>query len=251
MGKLDGKTALVTGGSRGIGKAIVTRLAHDGAKVAFVYQSNAEAANALVAELTAAGCTVEAHACDVKSKAAVDELVTKLVESWGRLDILVNNAGIVRDTLLAMMTEEQWREVLQTNLDSVFNFCQAVTRPMMSQRSGRIVNMSSVAANHGNKGQTNYAASKGGIEGFTRCLATELASRGVTVNAIAPGFIETDMTVAVRNAFEAEIKKKIPVRRLGQGTDIAGAVAFLVSDDASYMTGQVLTVDGGLSLGGF
>lgn len=248
---MDGKTALVTGGSRGIGKAIVTRLAHDGAKVAFVYQSNADAANALVAELTASGCTVEAHACDVKSKAAVDALVTKIVDAWGRLDILVNNAGIVRDTLLAMMTEEQWREVIQTNLDSVFNFCQAVTRPMMSQRSGRIVNMSSVAANHGNKGQTNYAASKGGIEGFTRCLATELASRGVTVNAIAPGFIETDMTVAVRNAFEAEIKKRIPLKRLGQGADIAGAVAFLVSDDASYMTGQVLTVDGGLSLGGF
>jgi 3-oxoacyl-[acyl-carrier protein] reductase len=251
MGKLDGKTALVTGGSRGIGKAIVTRLARDGAKVAFVYQSNADAANALVAELTAEGCQVEAHACDVKSKAAADALVTKIVEAWGRLDILVNNAGIVRDTLLAMMTEEQWREVLQTNLDSVFNFCQAVTRPMMSQRSGRIVNMSSVAANHGNKGQANYAASKGGIEGFTRCLATELASRGVTVNAIAPGFIETDMTVAVRNAFEGEIKKRIPLKRLGQGADIAGAVAFLVGDDASYMTGQVLTVDGGLSLGGF
>lgn len=249
--KLEGKTALVTGGSRGIGRAIVQALARAGAKVAFVYQSNAAAAEQLVTELKSTSTDVWGLQADVRSKSAADETVQKVIDKWGKLDILVNNAGVVRDTLLAMMTEEQWREVIDTNLSSVFNFCQAVTRPMMSARYGRIVNMSSVAAEVGNKGQTNYAASKGGVEGFTRCLAKELASRGVTVNAVAPGFIETDMTAAVRNAAEAEIKKAIPARRLGQPDDIAQAVLFLVGDGASYITGQVLKVDGGLTLGGF
>lgn len=249
--KLSGRTALVTGGSRGIGRAIVERLAADGARVAFVYQSNAQAANDLVAELAAKQLIAEAHQADVKDKAAADKVVETVLASHGKIDILVNNAGVIRDTLLAMMSFEQWQEVIQTNLTSVFNFCQAVTRPMMSARYGRIINMSSVAAEHGNKGQVNYAASKGGIDGLTRCLATELASRGVTVNAVAPGFIETDMTAAVRNAAEAEIKKRIPVRRLGKPEDIAQAVAFLASDEASYITGQVLRVDGGLTLGGF
>jgi 3-oxoacyl-[acyl-carrier protein] reductase len=248
---LSGKTALVTGGSRGIGRAIVQGLAQAGAKVAFVYQSNATAAEQLVAELTGAGAEVVAYQADVRTKAAADETVQKVLEKWGKIDILVNNAGIIRDTLLATMSAEQWSEVIDTNLSSVFNFCQAVTRPMMSARFGRIINMSSVAAEFGNKGQTNYAASKGGIEGFTRCLATELASRGVTVNAVAPGFIETDMTAAVRNAAESEIKKAIPARRLGKPEDIAQAVLFLAGDGASYITGQVLKVDGGLTLGGF
>lgn len=249
--KLAGRTALVTGGSRGIGRAIVQTLARQGAKVAFVYQTNAQAAEQLVAELQQEQLTVVAYAADVRNKASVDGVVEKVLESWGKLDILVNNAGVIRDTLLATMSEDQWRDVLETNLFSVFNFCQAVTRTMMSARYGRIVNMSSVAAEFGNKGQVNYAASKGGIDGLTRCLATELASRGVTVNAVAPGFIETDMTAAVRNAAEAEIKKQIPVRRLGKPEDIAHAVAFLVSDESSYITGQVLRVDGGLTLGGF
>ncbi len=249
--QLTGKTALVTGGSRGIGRAIVQTLAGEGARVAFVYQSNAQAAQDLVAELAREGLTATAHQADVRSKAAADALVARLCEEWGKLDILVNNAGVIRDTLLATMSEDQWSEVIATNLTSVFNFCQAVTRPMMSARYGRIVNMSSVAAEFGNKGQVNYAASKGGIDGLTRCLATELASRGVTVNAVAPGFIETDMTAAVRSAAEAEIKKRIPVRRLGKPEDIARAVAFLASDAASYITGQVLRVDGGLTLGGF
>lgn len=249
--RLEGKTALVTGGSRGIGRAIVQTLAREGAKVAFVYASNAASADSLVAELTGQGKTVVAYQCDVKKKDAVDAVVNKVVETWGKLDILVNNAGIIRDTLLAMMTSEQWQEVIDTNLTSVYNFCNAVTRPMMSARKGRIINMSSVAAEFGNKGQANYAASKGGIDGFTKCIATELASRGITVNAIAPGFIETDMTEAVRNAAEAEIKKRIPVRRLGKPEDIAEAVLFLASDQASYITGQVLRVDGGLTLGGF
>lgn len=248
---LAGKTALVTGGSRGIGRAIVQTLAHAGAKVAFVYQSNAAAAAELVAEMNAASCDVVGYQADVRSKASADETVQQVLEKWGKLDILVNNAGIIRDTLLAQMSEQQWEDVIDTNLSSVFNFCQAVTRPMMSARYGRIVNMSSVAAEFGNKGQTNYAASKGGVEGFTRCLAKELASRGVTVNAIAPGFIETDMTAAVRNAAESEIKKAIPARRLGRPDDIAQAVLFLVGDGASYITGQVLKVDGGLTLGGF
>ena len=249
--KLSGKTALVTGGSRGIGRAVVQTLAREGAQVAFVYQSNAQAAEQLVAELAQENLQVVAYQADVRSKEAADDVVKKVIDAWGKVDILVNNAGVIRDTLLATMTPEQWHEVIETNLTSVFNFCQAVTRPMMSARYGRIINMSSVASEFGNKGQVNYAASKGGIEGFTKCLATELASRGVTVNAVAPGFIATDMTVAVRNAAEAEIKKRIPVKRLGQPEDIAYAVAFFASDAASYVTGQVLRVDGGLTLGGF
>ena len=248
---LTGKTTLVTGGSRGIGRAVVEALARAGAAVTFVYQSNAQAADALVAELRGQGHDVAALQCDVRSKGAADQAVEAVLAERKKIDILVNNAGIIRDTLLIQMSEEQWRDVIETNLNSVYNFCQAVYRPMMSARSGRIINMSSVAAHFGNKGQANYAASKGGIEGFTRCLATELASRGVTVNAVAPGFIETDMTQAVRNAAEAEIKKSIPLKRLGRPEDIANAVLFLASDAASYITGQVLTVDGGLTLGGF
>jgi 3-oxoacyl-[acyl-carrier protein] reductase len=251
MTQLEGKTALVTGGSRGIGRAIVQTLAKAGARVAFVYQSNSKAAEELVAELAGQQLTALAFQADVRRKEAAEEIIGKVVDTWGKLDILVNNAGIVRDTLLAMMTEEQWREVIETNITSVYNFCQSATRPMMSARYGRIINMSSVAAEFGNKGQANYAASKGGIEGFTRCLAKELGSRGVTVNAVAPGFIETDMTAAVRNAAEAEIKKAIPARRLGKPDDIAQAVLFLAGDGASYVTGQVLKVDGGLTLGGF
>ncbi len=248
---LAGKTALVTGGSRGIGKAIVWALARAGAKVAFVYQSSKEAADQLVKDLELDQHTAMAIQADVKDKAAADAAVSQVIEAWDKLDILVNNAGIIRDTLLAQMSSEQWSEVIDTNLTSVFNFCQAVTRPMMSARYGRIINMSSVAAEFGNSGQVNYASSKAGIIGFTRCLATELARRGVTVNAVAPGFIETDMTEAVRNMAGSELKKKIPARRLGQPDDVAAAVLFLASDEASYVTGQTISVDGGLTLGGF
>jgi 3-oxoacyl-[acyl-carrier protein] reductase len=248
--KLVGKVALVTGGSRGIGRAIVQALAREGAKVAFVYQSNVAAAEGLVKELAAEQRETWALQADVRKKQAAEEVVEKVLEKWGKIDILVNNAGIVRDGLLATMSEENWQDVIDTNLNSVFNFCRAVTRPMMSERSGRIVNMSSVAAEFANPGQANYAASKGGVEGFTRCMATELARRGITVNAVAPGFIETDMTVDVRNAAGDQIKKKIPARRLGQPDDVAAAVLFFVSDEASYITGQILRVDGGLTLGG-
>jgi len=248
--KLAGKTALVTGGSRGIGKAIVWALAREGAKVAFVYNSSSTAADELVKELELDQHEAIALQCDVRNKESVDRVVETVLEKWEKIDILVNNAGIIKDGLLATMSSDQWQDVIDTNLTSVFNFCQAVTRPMMSARYGRIVNMSSVAASMSNPGQANYAASKGGIEGFTKCIATELARRGITANAVAPGFIQTDMTQAVVNAAGDQIKKSIPVRRLGQPDDIANAVVFLASDDASYVTGQVLKVDGGLTLGG-
>jgi 3-oxoacyl-[acyl-carrier protein] reductase len=248
--RLAGKTALVTGGSRGIGKAIVWALAREGANVAFIYRSNTEAADQLVSDLELDQREAIAIQADVKLKEDADRVVEGLLEKREKIDILVNNAGIIRDGLLATMEADQWQDVIDTNLTSVYNFCHAVVRPMMSARSGRIVNMSSVAANVGNPGQSNYAASKGGIEGFTRCLAAEVSRRGITVNAVAPGFIETDMTVAVRNAAGSEIKKRIPARRLGLPEDIANAVLFLASDEAAYITGHVLTVDGGLSLGG-
>jgi len=247
---LAGRTALVTGGSRGIGKAIVWGLAKAGAKVAFVYQSSKESADALVRDLELDQREAVAFQADVKDQAAADQVVNQVIEKWGKLDILVNNAGIIRDGLLATMDGTAWKDVIETNLNSVYNFCHAAVRPMMSARFGRIVNMSSVAAWVGNPGQANYAASKGGIEGFTRCLATEIARRGITVNAVAPGFIETDMTSAVRNAAGDQITKRIPARRLGQPDDIANAVLFLVSDASSYITGQIITVDGGLTLGG-
>ena len=251
--KLAGKIALVTGGSRGIGKAVVEALAREGAKVAFVYKSNAESANAVVAEQTALGHEVIAFQADVSQKAEADAIVTQVIEKFSRIDILVNNAGIIKDGLLMAMEESAWDAVIDTNLGSVFNFCQAVMRPMISQRSGRIINMSSVAAEYGNQGQVNYAASKGGIQGLTRCLATEVGRRNITVNAVAPGFIKTDMTEAVRSMGGDKFKEVvagISLKRLGKPEDIANAVLFLASDDAAYITGHVLTVDGGLTLGG-
>lgn len=248
--KLAGRTALVTGGSRGIGKAIVWALAKEGAKVAFVYRSNEEAATQLVKDLELDQREAVAIQGDVADKSQADAIVQQVLDKWEKLDILVNNAGVIRDGLLATMSAEDWRAVIDTNLSGTFNFCQAVTRSMMSARYGRIINMSSVAANVGNPGQSNYAASKGGVEGFTRCLAAELGRRGITVNAVAPGFIETDMTEAIRNAAGDQIKKHIPTRRLGQPDDIANAVLFLADEASSYITGHVLTVDGGLTLGG-
>ena len=244
------RVALVTGGSRGIGKAIVEALAMAGAKVAFVYQSNKSAADALVSELTAKGCNVYAIQADASKKSEADAAIENVIAKWERLDILVNNAGIIRDKLILAMTSEEWQQVIDTNLTSVFNFCQSAIRPMMGNRFGRIVNMSSVAADFSNPGQANYAASKAGIEGFSRCLATEYAKRGITVNCVAPGFIETDMTSAVVNAAGDKIKNSIPVRRLGKPEDIANAVLFFASEESSYITGQILKVDGGLTLGG-
>ncbi len=247
--RLKEQVALVTGGSRGIGRAIVKAFAAEGARVAFVYRSNQPAADSLVGEIAHAGGTALALLADVTEAAAAQSCVERVEKEWGRLDILVNNAGVIRDDLFVRMEPEAWQAVLQTNLGGTYHFCRAVAYTFMKQRRGRIINISSVAAEHVNPGQTNYAASKGAINAFTRALAVELASRGVSVNAIAPGFIETDMSEAVRNKAGDRIQKLIPMRRLGQPEDIAKVAVFLASADSAYLTGQVLTVDGGLSLG--
>src|SRR5207245_11281520 len=235
--KLKGQVALVTGGSRGIGRGIVKAFVAEGAKVGFVYRSNPAAADLLVREITQAGSTVLALQADVTDPAAAQACVQRLEKEWDLFDILVNNAGIIRDDLFVRLEPEAWRSVLQTNLGGTCNFCRAAAYTLMKQRHGRIINISSVAAEHVSLGQTNYAASKGAINAFTRALAVELASRGVTVNAIAPGFIETDMSEAVRNKAGDMIKKIIPMRRLGQPEDIARVAVFLASADASYITG--------------
>src|ERR1700730_1089998 len=247
--RLKDQVAPGAGGRRGIGRAIVKALAAEGARVAFVYRGNQSAADSLVQELAQASATALALQADVTDANAAQECVERIEKEWGRFDILVNNAGIIRDDLFVRMEPDAWQSVLQTNLGGTYNFCRAVAYMLMRQRRGRIINVSSVAAEHVNQGQTNYAASKGAINAFTRALAVELASRGVTVNAIAPGFIETDMSEAVRNKAGDMIKKIIPMRRLGQPEDIARVAVFLASAYAAYMTGQVLTVDGGLSLG--
>jgi len=247
---LKDRVALVTGGSRGIGRAIVLGLARQGATVAFVYKGSEEAAHSLVAEVAAAGGTAVAMQGDVADNAAANAIVDKVFADLGRIDILVNNAGVIRDGLFVGMSNEDWNTVLSTNLGGVFNFCRAAAMRMCRQRTGRIINISSVAADHVNKGQCNYAASKGAVNAFTRALAVEIASRNITVNSVAPGFIETDMSEAVRNkAGEGIVKKLIPAKRLGKPEDIAAMVVFLAGPDASYITGQVITVDGGLSLG--
>jgi 3-oxoacyl-[acyl-carrier protein] reductase len=247
--RLKDQVAIVTGGSRGIGRAIVRAFAAEGAKVACVYRGSKEAAESLVQEVRQAGGTAVAIQCDVSNHEAAQKVAEQVEKDWGRLDILVNNAGVIKDDLFVRMEPEAWQTVLQTNLGGTFNFCKAVGYTMMKARRGRIINISSVAAEHVNPGQTNYAASKGAINAFTRALAVELAGRGVTINAIAPGFIETDMSEAVRNKAGDLIKKMIPMKRLGQPDDIAKVAVFLASPDASYVTGQVITVDGGLSLG--
>lgn len=248
---LKDQVALVTGGSRGIGRAVVQKLAAEGAKVAFVYRGNQAAAEELEKAVASAGGVAKAYQADVAEPAAARRVVDAVLADWGRVDILVNNAGVIRDGLFIRMEPENWQTVIDTNLNGTFYFCRAVADQMaLKQRSGRIINVSSVAADHVNAGQTNYAASKGAVNSFTRALAVELGSRSVTVNAVAPGFIETDMSEAVRGkAGDFIAKKLVPLRRLGKPEDIAGVVAFLAGPAAAYVTGQVLTVDGGLSLG--
>ncbi len=247
--RLKDQVALVTGGSRGIGKAIVKALAAEGAKVAFVYRGSKDAADALAQEITVDGGVALAVQADVAKEEDAQKCVARVEEELGKINILVNNAGIIRDGLFVTMESADWNDVIQTNLGGVFHFCRAVAFSMVRARKGRIINVSSVAADHVNRGQTNYSASKGAINSFTRALATEVAKRGVTVNAIAPGFIETDMSEAVRSMAGDIIKKMIPMKRLGQPEDIAKVAVFLASEDAAYITGQVFTVDGGLSLG--
>jgi 3-oxoacyl-[acyl-carrier protein] reductase len=248
--KLKDQVALVTGGSRGIGRGIVKAFVQEGAKVAFVYRGSQAAADSLMQEIAQAGGTGMALQADVTDAKAAQECVDKVLKEWGKLDILVNNAGIIKDDLFIKLEPADWNSVLAVNLGGTYNFCRAVAyNPMVRQRHGRIINISSVAAEHVNPGQTNYSASKGAINAFTRALAVELAARNITVNAIAPGFIETDMSEAVRNKAGDLIRKMVPMRRLGQPEDIAKVAVFLASADSAYLTGQVLTVDGGLSLG--
>jgi 3-oxoacyl-[acyl-carrier protein] reductase len=243
---LTGKSALVTGGSRGIGRAIALRLAAQGADVAFTYKGNAAAAAATVGDLEALGRRALSIQADATDPEAADTVVKAVLEAFGRIDILVNNAGITRDDLIMRMSAEAWREVLETNLFGAFWMTKAVTRPMLKARSGRIVNITSVSGQAGQTGQANYSSAKAGLIGLTKATARELASRSITVNAVAPGFVLTELTKDLPEALQEEITARTPLGRFGTPEEIANAVAFLVSDDAAYITGQVLAVDGGL-----
>ena len=245
MQKLPGRVAIVTGGSRGIGRAIAIALAAEGAKVAVNYASSSTAADEVVAEITAAGGDAIALQADVSDGDQVENLVKTITEKWGKIDVLVNNAGITRDTLLLRMKPEDWQAVINLNLTGVFLCIKAVSKMMLKQRSGRIINIASVAGQMGNPGQANYSAAKAGVIGLTKTLAKEFASRGVLVNAVAPGFIATDMTKDLKNT--EEILKFIPLGRYGEAEEVAGMVKFLAADPAAnYITGQVFNVDGGM-----
>jgi 3-oxoacyl-[acyl-carrier protein] reductase len=245
---LAGKVALVTGGSRGIGRAVVELFAADGMDVVFFYRGNQAAAQEVAAAVQAAGGKAQAMQVDVADAEAVAAAVEQVVDSRGRIDVLVNNAGIVRDNILGMLEDADIRAVLDTNVGGVFNVTRAVVQHMISKRSGRIINLSSVAAEKGGRGQSNYAASKGAIEAFTRAMAVELASRKITVNCVAPGVIETEMSQPVRDLADDQIKARILMKRYGQAQDVAHAVWFLASRFADYITGEVLHVDGGFKM---
>ena len=243
---LEGKVALVTGASRGIGRAIALTLAKNGADIAINFAGNVTAAEGVAGEIKAMGRKAVLVQGSVTDTATCQEMVNKVISELGKIDILVNNAGITRDGLLMRMSSEDWDAVLTTNLKGVFNCTKAVIKPMMKQRSGRIVNMASVVGETGNAGQANYAAAKAGVIGFTKTMAKEIASRGITVNAVAPGFIATDMTKVLPDKVKEAMETGIPLGRAGEPQDVANAVLFFVSDNAAYITGQVLNVDGGM-----
>lgn len=243
---LAGKVALVTGASRGIGKAIACMLAREGAKVIINYNGSKEKAEAVKSEIEAAGGQAEVYQCDVSDYTACETFIQTVIKEEGSLDILVNNAGITKDGLLMKMSEEDFDKVLDTNLKGAFNTIRFASRQMLKQKSGRIINMSSVVGVIGNAGQANYAASKAGVIGLTKAAARELASRGITVNAIAPGFIETDMTDVLSDKVKEASEAQIPLGHFGKPEDVAAAAAFLASEEAGYITGQVLHVDGGM-----
>jgi len=245
---LEDRVAVVTGASRGIGRVVAQQLAQLGASVIVNYKTQAEAATRVVAEIVAGGGVAEAIAADVASAEAVDALFRQALARFGRCDILVNNAGIIRDNLLLRLEAADFDAVLETNLKGAFLCARAALKPMLRQRFGRIVNMSSVVGLHGNPGQTNYAAAKAGLIGLTRALAKEVGSRQITVNAVAPGFIETDITSHLGDASRTALLERIPLGRLGTADDVAGLVGFLCTPAAAYITGQVIAVDGGLIL---
>ncbi len=246
MGLLDGKVAIITGASRGIGKEIAKTFIEQGATVAFTYLSSDEKAKALENELSANGGTIKGFKSNAADFQSAQDLATAVIEEFGKIDILVNNAGITRDNLLMRMSEEQWDEVINTNLKSAFNLTKAVLRPMLKARIGSIINMSSVVGVSGNAGQANYAASKAGMIGFTKSVAQELGSRNIRCNAIAPGFIETEMTAALDEKVVQGWRDSIPLKRGGTPKDVANATVFLASDMSAYVTGQTLNVCGGM-----
>ena len=245
---LENKVALVTGASRGIGRAIALRLAKDGAAVIVNYNGSKEKAEAVVKEIEEAGGKAEAYQCSVADFAGVEEMMKYVIKTYGRIDILVNNAGITRDGLLMAMSEADFDAVIDTNLKGAFNCMRHVARQMIKQRGGRIINISSISGVMGNAGQMNYAASKAGVIGMTKTAARELAGRGITVNAIAPGFITTDMTDVLSDSVKEGLLAQIPMKAMGEPADIAGPAAFLASDDAKYITGQVINVNGGMAM---
>lgn len=247
MSLLAGKTALITGGSRGIGRSIVTEFVRHGANVAFTYLSSAAPAQELAQELSNMGVKVKCYASNAADYAQAEALVNEVLTDFGTIDILVNNAGITRDNLMLRMTEQQWDEVMNNNLKSVFNLTKHVIKPMMKAKSGSIINLTSIVGMRGNAGQANYAASKAGIIGFTKSIAQELGSRNIRCNAIAPGFIDTDMTKAINPDVTAEWLKKVPMARFGKPEEVANVCVFLGGDLGSYVSGQVLSVCGSMN----